>query len=303
MVGGGGSIRSTNVFAALDSLKKKKKSKASAGQSRSELEPAEVFWAPTPIKSMSWADVDDDDDYFATAEPLEKLPATKEEEEVPAHLLEEEESESGDDDIEDSDDHEPELPVPAEPVLEKLPPAPVVPKDTDRQLSKKELKKKELAELEAVLAELGLSGKDNTNGIDGQEETYDASREKKLEEQNVDGERKENAAGPTESKASKKKKAKKERASKEVKDSKEQLNVSDVNGPDGKTDNSELAEEDQSAPDVKEWLKKVASKKKKSSKEMDTAAKAVQVEAAARRAKLAAAKKKEKNHYNQQPVR
>ncbi|KAJ6810656.1 nucleolin [Iris pallida] len=86
MAGGGGSIRSTNVFAALDSLKKKKKSKATAGQSRTEPEPAEVFWAPTPIKSMSWADVDDDDDYFATAKPLEKLPVTKEEEDQ-VHFL------------------------------------------------------------------------------------------------------------------------------------------------------------------------------------------------------------------------
>lgn len=47
------------------------------------------------------------------------------------------------------------------------PPAP--PKDTERQLSKKELKKKELAELDAVLAEFGLdvssnSTQDESNG-------------------------------------------------------------------------------------------------------------------------------------------
>jgi len=40
------------------------------------------------------------------------------------------------------------------------PPAP--PKDTERQLSKKELKKKELAELYAVLAELGLGTSNNS---------------------------------------------------------------------------------------------------------------------------------------------
>jgi len=40
------------------------------------------------------------------------------------------------------------------------PPAP--PKDTERQLSKKELKKKELAELDAVLAELGLGTSNNS---------------------------------------------------------------------------------------------------------------------------------------------
>jgi hypothetical protein len=49
----------------------------------------------------------------------------------------------------------------------KLAPAPAPPvKDTERQLSKKELKKKELAELDAVLAELGLSG-DNTRNEQG----------------------------------------------------------------------------------------------------------------------------------------
>jgi hypothetical protein len=45
-----------------------------------------------------------------------------------------------------------------------LVPAPPQPaKDTERQLSKKELKKKELAELDAVLAELGLSGNNSKN--------------------------------------------------------------------------------------------------------------------------------------------
>ena len=38
--------------------------------------------------------------------------------------------------------------------------AAVVAREPDRQLSKKELKKKELAELDAVLAELGLNQQD-----------------------------------------------------------------------------------------------------------------------------------------------
>lgn len=42
------------------------------------------------------------------------------------------------------------------------------PKDTDRQLSKKELKKKELAELDAVLAELGYP----TSEPSGQEDPH-----------------------------------------------------------------------------------------------------------------------------------
>ena len=45
----------------------------------------------------------------------------------------------------------------------------MAPKDAERQLSKKELKKKELEELDAVLAEFGLtnretSGQDDTHG-------------------------------------------------------------------------------------------------------------------------------------------
>lgn len=58
------------------------------------------------------------------------------------------------------------MPAEKEPVVEK----PVeAPKETDRQLSKKELKKKELAELEAVLAELGFptseaSGQEGSRG-------------------------------------------------------------------------------------------------------------------------------------------
>lgn len=89
MAGGGNrreegsiTIQSTNLFAALDTRKKKKKSdKAgkSKGSSKSssrqepqkEPEP-QVFWAPTPLKVKSWADIDDDDeddDYYATTAP------------------------------------------------------------------------------------------------------------------------------------------------------------------------------------------------------------------------------------------
>jgi hypothetical protein len=73
-------IGTGNVFAALETLKKKKKkpaagkagakggSKAAKGQ---EPPKPEVFWAPAPLITKSWADVedDDDDDYFATTAP------------------------------------------------------------------------------------------------------------------------------------------------------------------------------------------------------------------------------------------
>lgn len=50
-----------------------------------------------------------------------------------------------------------------EPMENKAPEVPSAPKEAERQLSKKEIKKKELAELEALLADFGVSPKvDNT---------------------------------------------------------------------------------------------------------------------------------------------
>ncbi|MFQ6651074.1 hypothetical protein Gotur_023334 [Gossypium turneri] len=251
--------------------------------------------------------------------------------------------EGGDDDIEEDHDHEPESQVHREPVPEKAPEVPPPPKEPERQLSKKERKKKELAELEALLADFGVTQKES-NGQDESHGSFnllfayiilmvlcnclpatvfpifsgklglfvipifelslfiffisaDAVQEKKDRE----GEKKENPVG--ESKSAKKKKKKDK--TKEGKESQDQPTCADAttNGPD-EVAGTEQTEEDASAVDVKERLKKVASmKKKKSSKEMDAAAKAAAQEAAARSARLAAAKKKEKNHYNQQPVR
>jgi hypothetical protein len=71
-----------------------------------------------------------------------------------------------DDEVEDDADeghvHEAENAVPAEPIMKNAAAPPAPPKDTERQLSKKELKKKELAELDAVLAELGLGTSNNS---------------------------------------------------------------------------------------------------------------------------------------------
>lgn len=96
MAGGGGNrrddgsitIQSTNLFAALDTRKKKKKNsgKSKEGSSskstklQKEPEP-QVFWAPTPLKVKSWADIDDDDeddDYYATTAPPSSGWATSE---------------------------------------------------------------------------------------------------------------------------------------------------------------------------------------------------------------------------------
>lgn len=89
MVGGGnrrdeGSliINNKNVFAALDTLKKKKsdKQKKSKGSTNSKSSSSasakaesQVFWAPAPLNATSWADVDDDDDYYATTAPPQSV--------------------------------------------------------------------------------------------------------------------------------------------------------------------------------------------------------------------------------------
>jgi hypothetical protein len=72
-------------------------------------------------------------------------------------------------DADEEHEHEAEDAVPDEPTVKNAAAPPTAPKDTERQLSKKELKKKELAELDAVLAELGLgtpanSTQDESNG-------------------------------------------------------------------------------------------------------------------------------------------
>lgn len=74
-----------------------------------------------------------------------------------------------DDNEEEEHDHEPEAPIERETVVKKLAEVSLAPKDPERQLSKKELKKKELAELDAMLAELGCpkpeaSGNDESHG-------------------------------------------------------------------------------------------------------------------------------------------
>ena len=56
-----------------------------------------------------------------------------------------------------------------EPIVKKIAEVSLASKDPERQLSKKELKKKELAELDAVLAELGYpksesGGQDDSRG-------------------------------------------------------------------------------------------------------------------------------------------
>ncbi|XP_019437669.1 PREDICTED: uncharacterized protein LOC109343696 isoform X4 [Lupinus angustifolius] len=154
-------ISNTNVFAALDSLKKKKKS-----DKKSESEP-QVFWAPAPLNVKSWADVDDDDDYYATTAPPQSVwNVPQPHSNVPKHeSFEDSESEDmldeGDDDVEEEHDPEPDYSMKPEPELQKHNEVPAAPKEAERHLSKKERKKKELAELDALLADFGVTQKES----------------------------------------------------------------------------------------------------------------------------------------------
>lgn len=79
-------VKNSNVFAALDTLRRKKKSdkEKTKGSSKKEPEP-EVMWAPAPLTVKSWADVDDedDDDYYATTAPLQSFVGSNQSEKKP----------------------------------------------------------------------------------------------------------------------------------------------------------------------------------------------------------------------------
>ncbi|KAH0648177.1 hypothetical protein KY285_033425 [Solanum tuberosum] len=301
-------VKNSNVFVALDTLRKKKKSdkEKSKGSSEKKQEP-EVLGAPAPLTVKSWEML-----MTITTPPLllfsllwvplnlEKHlnllsqlnycvfnPELVVETESEDNLLDE------DEDVEDND-HESEVPEHAEPVGQKIEASPA-PKEVERQLSKKERRKKELAELEVLLADFGVEQKEN-----GPEDLPDVANEKKEGQPSEDVEKKN--GGAIEPKSAKKKK-KKDKASKEVKESEDQPNnVDATTGPEETGGAGPV--EDVSTVDMKERLKRVASaKKKKSWKETDAAARAAAIEASARNSKLAAAKKKEKSHYNQQPTR
>lgn len=315
MVGGGGkrdeglpAISSTNIFSALESRRKKKrldkdqKGSSSSSASNVSAQPALQSWAPTSVSVTSWADCEeDDDDYFAMP-ALPPLPdqeletshdGSQEEEEEEEDMSHGEESE-GDEDVEEGNEEneEPKCPRTNELAADvnAIPPAPVAAREPDRQLSKKQLKMKELAELEAVLAELGLNQEDKKEAVEVAEtKGVDAIA-------SVNG-KEEPGSAMAESKSSKRRKAKREKSCKEE-------SVEETDGLSKDESAVEDVEASAAPVDRSEMLKKLSSmKKKKPFKENDSAAKAAAAEAAARAVKLAAAKKKEKTHYNQQPVR
>lgn len=74
--------------------------------------------------------------------------------------------------MDEEQEHETEVQVhpEPEPEVKKAPEVPAPPKEAERQLSKKERKKKELAELEALLADFGVAPKED-NGQDASKGT------------------------------------------------------------------------------------------------------------------------------------
>lgn len=62
--------------------------------------------------------------------------------------------------MEEEHDHEPEIQEQAEPIVQKPVQVFSAPKETERQLSKKEKKKKELEDLDALLADMGVNPKE-----------------------------------------------------------------------------------------------------------------------------------------------
>ena len=74
----------------------------------------------------------------------------------------------GDDDDDLEEEHETQVHPEAETEVKKAPEVPAPPKEPERQLSKKELKQKEQAEFDALLADFGvapINGQENSQGI------------------------------------------------------------------------------------------------------------------------------------------
>ncbi|XLS79789.1 hypothetical protein HN51_064014 [Arachis hypogaea] len=285
MVGGGSKreeapvINSPFVFAALGSLKKKKKPEIlrrnrlhPRGEPPRPLPPPlppphnsrrkrRFFWPRRHSRRSHGLTLTTRmmtiDDYYAITAPPQSIwgapvAAAAESE---AHAEQESDSEiEGLDDAEDEHENELEAPVEPETVVKKPREPSLSTKETEEQLSKKELKKKELEELEAVLAELGLQKEPGS-----QADSHGA--EKKVEDRNGELEKKENAT--SENKNAKKKK--KDKSSKEQKESQD-LPDSVVDGKTTMETAGTGKAEDAPVTDVKEWHKKVASVKKKKSR-------------------------------------
>lgn len=287
----GVALNTDNIFAALESRKKGSKKKDNVQALKKSTE----FWTNAPLVVKSWADCEDDDDYYATASPpVWGNDQPKEKEEFDKEDSEDQEDYDIDEDVDEETDKKGDETKLSHDVPSVGPLVLQVNKtrEPEKQLSKKEIKKKELAELDKVLEEFGLLTKEKN----GEEEAKE------------DLESKPSEAVLANSKTMKKRKVKKEKP-KEVEvgttvidNRQEQIVETTVIGNRQEQTVEVKAEKSGVVADPKAVLKKLAShQKKKSGKESDAAAKAAAAEAAARAAKHTAAKKKDKMHYNQHP--
>ncbi|KAI5068171.1 hypothetical protein GOP47_0016516 [Adiantum capillus-veneris] len=161
---GASAISSTNIFAALKSSRTKSNKKASD----STVAQARV---PTQVRPVtSWADCEDDDDDYFAMQALPPLPSL-DDDRAQAGVEEEDEDADDDDEVEsihgegsegydEVEEGNEENKEPESYKANKLGTdvkVHIAAREPDRQLSKKDLKKKELAELEAALVELGLN--------------------------------------------------------------------------------------------------------------------------------------------------
>ncbi|KAH9303706.1 hypothetical protein KI387_008110 [Taxus chinensis] len=282
-------INTGNIFAALESKKKKGSSKKK--DNTKEAKKATEFWTKAPVSVKSWADCeDDDDDYYATAlppawgknQPQEKEESDKEE-------SDDQEDYDIDNDADEETDEKEEVVVETSSITSVLPSVlqPNKITEPEKQLSKKEIKKKELAELDKVLEEFGILTKENVS---------DASQGKRIEEEAKDKhDQKPSEPALSESRTARKRKTKKDK-------SKEEEVGTIVNGYGQEKVVERNMEANAVVADPKSVLKRLVSQqKKKSVKESAAAAKGAAAEAAARAAKQSASKKKDKMHYNQHP--
>lgn len=293
-------LNTDNIFAALESRKKGSKKKDNVEALKKSTE----FWTNAPLVVKSWADCEDDDDYYATAAPpVWGNDQPKEKEESDKEDSEDQEDYDIDEDVDEETDTKEDdaklshdVPSVGSMVLQVN-----KTREPEKQLSKKEIKKKELAELDKVLEEFGLLTKEK----DGS----NVAQAKKIEEEAKE----ELEIKPSEpvlanSKTMKKRKVKKEKPKEAevgttvIGNRQEQTVETTVIGNRQEQTGEVNKAEKSVVADPKAVLKKLAShQKKKSGKESDAAAKAAAAEAAARAAKQAAAKKKDKMHYNQHP--
>ncbi|KAH7438812.1 hypothetical protein KP509_04G032300 [Ceratopteris richardii] len=316
------SISTTNVFAALErkksnkrkSGKEKQKSHDSVGSASPGVPGA---WIVRPLPLTSWADVEEDDDFLMS--PLPPLPSLTNE--LPgADHPEEEDQQRGDDHVIISSDKdesegceeeeeeeegneenkEPQRFGSSEPNFnsKKAYGRNFGAKEPERQLSKKELKKKGLAELEATLTELGF----NQNIEEG---SLEVSARKEAHSKGHG----EKGSVPSESKSSRRRRPKKgkplpKEGGDETDDNDFLTSKEDEASSALEKDASCASQDTEARPgDKNKVTNKLSAVKKKKSKDSDSAAKAAAAEAAVRAAKIAAAKRKEKAHYNQHPVR